>query len=220
MAIFLVLLVCFISSVQSFDQILYATQWAPSYCSGRGVECNKPVNTNSFTIHGIWPRNTNCPGEPFSIGKIQSIANDLNLYWPNLQKLNSNIGFWRCEWEKHGRCTSWTIEKYFGIALARAKELNVLAALKNNGIVVGGEYNLTLIKSSFLGDNVQATCNQHKTTKNVQLQELRFCLNTTGDFVSCSVKNNPSSSCIITNGTKVRKNCFAECECSLKIRCL
>ncbi|WCJ27003.1 Ribonuclease DdI [Euphorbia peplus] len=214
MAIFLVLLVCFMGSVQSFDQVLYVAQWAPSYCSvSNDVKCKIPINTNSFSIHGIWPSNTNgvrvpaCPGERFMIEKVKSIANDLDLYWPNLRETDSNIGFWRHEWDQHGTCTGWTIEKYFGFGVARAKELNVLAALKKNGIVVGGEYDLALIKSSFPGANVQATCNRHKTTGKVQLQELMFCLNRAGGFVSCSVKNNPSLSCISStiNGTNVEK---------------
>ncbi|WCJ27002.1 Ribonuclease T2 family protein [Euphorbia peplus] len=202
MAIFLVLLVCFLCSVQSFGEILYATQWAPSYCSSSDkIRCKPPIKTNNFTIHGIWPPNSKCPGPPFMIGKVGKIGNDLDLYWPDLTKTShSNIELWEHEWEEHGTCTGWTIDNYFGIGVARAKEFNVLAALQRNGIVVGGgEYDLALIKSSFPGNNVRVTCNQHKTTKKFQLQELKFCLNSTGSFESCSVKTGPIPSCSIKN---------------------
>ena len=65
-----------------------------------------------WTIHGLWPHDTYCRDGSFDVSGISSLEDQLDVYWPSCQNMNS-VDFWAHEYQKHGTCMPWTEWQYF-----------------------------------------------------------------------------------------------------------
>ncbi|KAL1149072.1 hypothetical protein V6Z11_A10G167500 [Gossypium hirsutum] len=112
-------------------------QWPPAACHGM-YTCKPPIPSD-FTIHGIWPQDSNdepippynknnpctlkTPTPPTDLPiKLRPIEVYLTSIWPNLVdglNLTANYQFWEYEWKKHGTCSDYPDDPltYFKSAL-------------------------------------------------------------------------------------------------------
>lgn len=109
--------------------------------------CVIPHNTNSWTIHGLWPTEGKsqgpefCHGAPsFNPDALKIIEDDLEQWWPNMFINTEKFNFWKHEWLKHGSCSyklaSLNSElKYFNQSLSILHSLNMDNHLASSGIV-------------------------------------------------------------------------------------
>lgn len=83
-------------------------------------------NSNIFTIHGLWPEYSDGSWPQFcnktdklNFNNIQHLIPQIKKYWITCPEYNNNESwFLEHEWSKHGTCTPFTQEQYFGTALA------------------------------------------------------------------------------------------------------
>lgn len=78
----------------------------------------KNCNTNTWSIHGLWPEwryksgwPQYCKNVTFSKKDLNSIIVSLNMKWYSCEE--SNVKFWIHEWFKHGSCTNFNELEYF-----------------------------------------------------------------------------------------------------------
>jgi len=131
-----------------YGQVVLELQWIPGYGPA-----------NAFTMHGLWPNTCSggrapadgCDGDrqysDISSLLTQSVAADMNTYWPSDQ--GDNNVFWSHEWQKHGTCVSTLapncfqdgtyqqgdeVSIYFGKALELRSTYDIYAAMKSAGL--------------------------------------------------------------------------------------
>eukprot|EP01084_Bolivina_argentea_P128894 227751_1 len=92
------------------EYITFAIQWKPQFCYKNTAPNCHIESIPNITIHGIWPNSYNgshhwyCSGPELQQKDIETIQQDLEIYWPTLSNSNTNFGFWGYQWQKHGRC--------------------------------------------------------------------------------------------------------------------
>ncbi|KAH9391156.1 hypothetical protein TYRP_006751 [Tyrophagus putrescentiae] len=103
------------------------------------------IPTN-ITIHGLWPQIVEKEAilsyckenkEKFDASKLAGITARLNATWPTAftGSGQSNEGFWKHEWDKHGVCSPLTMLGYFERSLALDLRYPIDAWLASAGIV-------------------------------------------------------------------------------------
>ncbi len=77
-----------------------------------------------FSVHGLWPsrfgkeKPVNCKGPEFDSDAIAPILDDLRRNWTDVHgNVEDEYGFWRHEWDKHGRCSPFKEREYFQYGL-------------------------------------------------------------------------------------------------------
>ncbi|KAM9999086.1 hypothetical protein ACTFIZ_002661 [Dictyostelium cf. discoideum] len=123
-----------------FDFYLFVQQWIYSYCDSQTCIQNK--EREAFTIHGLWPENSDgsypsfCSGPSFNVNAIQDLEDQLNFDWPSLT--GPNTDFWTHEFSKHGTCSITgpitDIHDYFATGIKLYTEFNITAALESENI--------------------------------------------------------------------------------------
>ena len=129
----------------AYDFFLIELQWAITECQDV-FKCK--AAQQFFTLHGLWPENTdgsypqNCPGAPaFDPNVLKPILPALNTFWPSLNGPSQT--FWQHEYEKHGSCCMDVYPKqldYFNGTLSLLETYNVTRALAAHGIVPSSMY--------------------------------------------------------------------------------
>uniref|UniRef100_A0A1I7VSL4 Ribonuclease T(2) n=1 Tax=Loa loa TaxID=7209 RepID=A0A1I7VSL4_LOALO len=165
--------------------------------------CKVPVNTFSWTIHGLWPdRNDGsfpqfCVDKTkrFVLSKLLPIQQELERKWPNLLVLQSVSSLWKHEWEKHGTCAGTVEEvddelKYFNRSLALYEQFNIFGTLEKQGIIPSEKklYDWLLLHQSLrsaYGKHVEFHCLQDKETKSWLLADVRLCLTKNFQLMDC-----------------------------------
>lgn len=87
---------------------------------------NKCDTNDDFTIHGLWPQysSTKWPqycnnSSKLNMDNLQNLMPQIRKYWLTCSQFNhTEEWFLSHEWSKHGTCTPFTQEQYFGTALA------------------------------------------------------------------------------------------------------
>ncbi|XVF82157.1 hypothetical protein PTKIN_Ptkin16aG0022200 [Pterospermum kingtungense] len=173
-------------------------QWPPSACSNRQKKCEKIPNT--FTIHGFWPQLSDKEEvppydvDPQCTDSTPKTADDITpqLFgqqmlkrmddnWPDLLR-ESNLGFWKKEWTKHGMCSDYPDDpkSYFSKTLELAETYNPLDQLKDEGIEPGESvYKVSKVVDAIRakwGYNPQISCKELSQGR-LLLWEIRFCVN-------------------------------------------
>ncbi|XP_072903754.1 uncharacterized protein [Hemitrygon akajei] len=108
---------CRISNLfQQQSKNILAVQWPPNVCQVR--EWSSPAcDHNYWTIHGWWPPKSDTKNEDdFSVTEIEDLVDNMEQVWPQLSGEN-NTGFWKHEWDKHGKLGGLTVHQYFTKAL-------------------------------------------------------------------------------------------------------
>jgi len=138
------------SNDYEWDHIIFTQQWPETTCEYEnatgGYECEIPSQTKTWTVHGLWPslgdskRPRYCNDSwGFDASKIESILQELEVRWPNLNKDEHLTSFWKYEWEKHGTCAASLDSlrgemKYFSTGLSLNKKYDILGVLSRRGI--------------------------------------------------------------------------------------
>jgi ribonuclease T2 len=166
-----------------FDYLLLSLNWPGSACMTLSpCKAVTPKYTN-FTIHGLWPNNhngrgpENC-GEVFDYNKVQSLIEDLRLYWADFKPDEPN--FWKHEFDKHGSCAvSAGVFKdqydYFLQTINLVRRMPIHTALQSAGFIPSNtktyhrEELLSVVESA-VGAKPFITCDKRKYVK-----EMRFC---------------------------------------------
>jgi len=175
---------------------IFAQEWPGNY---RKV----PVGINYFTIHGLWPQESNgfwpefgCKrkADSFNSSIIKSLKEQILLYWPDLKPSSSNeYWFYEHEWNMHGSCSTWAYEEivFFRTALSLPLNFNVKKALDKAGIKTDNTYKLdqfhNAIKDAF-GAFPIIVCSDKNKTKKTTIMEIRMCLNLDLKAFDCSQK--------------------------------
>jgi len=165
-------------SSNSFDFFVLDLQWVPTL-------------TSSFTIHGLWPENSDgsypedCSGaSEFSTSAISDLETELNSVWPSDSETNSK--FWESEWNEHGTCSGIAIHQYFQDAITLQQTFNVKSALNSAGITPGHSYTATAVKNAVKNYiDIDATPVLHCSTSSDTLEEIGLCISTTLDIINC-----------------------------------
>ena len=69
------------------------------------------------TIHGLWPEWASWCGGTYDPSKIESVQNQLTVYWPSCVGDDNASTFHAHEWLKHGTCSDYDEAEYFATAL-------------------------------------------------------------------------------------------------------
>lgn len=95
---------------QPFDYWLLALSWSPEYCATEARPEDPQCSTRryGYIVHGLWPQHErgypgNCP-RPARLP--QSWINRMLPLMPSPRLIQH-------EWNKHGACTGWPINRYF-----------------------------------------------------------------------------------------------------------
>ncbi|GMI65280.1 hypothetical protein HRI_000197300 [Hibiscus trionum] len=163
----------------SIDFYKLSIQWGRSTCSNGQTRCPTPLPPSvdkKFTIHGLWPQDAmDDPIDPYTVThpciptaptpstQLQNLLGplrpNLDTEWPDLKNPldhNANLQFWEREWNKHG-----TFGRAYPILnLAPEKKYKVQDVIK-------------LVKR-LTGGKPEIACNVNRTTKLVQLWEIRL----------------------------------------------
>jgi ribonuclease T2 len=108
--------------------------------------CPTHVTLADFTLHGLWPENTDgswpcdCPGPAFDEAALKPISADMNTFWPSLS--GPSPTFWAHEWTTHGTCSSDVFPTQLGFfngTLGLRAKYSIVDALKAAGIVPGAK---------------------------------------------------------------------------------
>lgn len=107
---------------QSFDYVILALSWSPSFCAssvtrGASAQCQNPAN-RGFVVHGLWPQAADgarlrCPANKVEFSKAL-FERALDVF-PDLKLAQS-------QWQRHGQCFGFTPDAYLELTgAARAK---------------------------------------------------------------------------------------------------
>ncbi|KAH1047238.1 hypothetical protein J1N35_038022 [Gossypium stocksii] len=173
-------------------------QWPPATCNVGKLNCTPPI-PSKFTIHGIWPQDSNdkpippynkinpcTPKIPTPLTKLPEILHpiqeNLTSLWPNLidgNNLTANYKFWEYEWEKHGTCSDFPDDPltYFNSALYLRDGLNTSL---NTIVRVGRGVCKTVQQVAeevfdILKVYPEIACNKNPNSTQKQLWEIRLC---------------------------------------------
>ncbi|XP_029643117.1 ribonuclease DdI [Octopus sinensis] len=181
-----------------FDHYVFAQQWSGVFCEVNDYCLRKLTTRNTWTIHGLWPSDSDgsspqfCPrGAPFDFNKIKSMESQLNEKWPSYSSPSKE--FWKHEWKKHGKCAARQgmmipESTYFKKALDLNNQLDIFRALKKSNIVPSYDklYKVSDIKQALeraYGVTVNLSCKTKD--KKAYITESRICLDLNFRPINC-----------------------------------
>nr|BAE92265.1 Se-RNase [Pyrus communis] len=107
------------SSTMGYDYFQFTQQYQPAACNSNPTPCKDPTE-KLFTVHGLWPSNSNGPDPVNCKPKTKvpqaqqpidpSLKPQLEIIWPNVFNRADNESFWNKQWDKHGTCGYPTIK--------------------------------------------------------------------------------------------------------------
>jgi ribonuclease T2 len=109
----------------TFDYYLLTLSWAPEFCASNtsqrtSAECD-PKKHMGLVVHGLWPQYNNgkWPQDCASTPPVSSaIVNQMMPIMPG-------SGMIQHEWIKHGTCSGFAVDQYFGAIQKLYNKLNV-----------------------------------------------------------------------------------------------
>ncbi|CAN1170809.1 Intracellular ribonuclease LX [Linum perenne] len=166
----LILVLSLTSKAESYDYHKLALQWPAGYCKGKTCKATIP---GVFTIHGLWPTNSNPPYEPpppkpspwteallyqnfTRTHPDPSLLTSMRSDWPQLlgpQNIHWDWQFWFQEWNKHGTVSGMIPVEYFKQTIVASRAIHPpLDSLRVAGIVPSNSltYTASAIKTAIL----------------------------------------------------------------------
>lgn len=148
---------------------VYTKSWIQTTCkledkSQGGTKTCKPQAQmpKNITIHGLWPQIVEKEAilsyckevtEKFDATKLAAITARLNATWPTAftGTGQSNEGFWKHEWDKHGVCSPLTMFGYFEKSLVLEDRYPIDAWLASANIVPSNSklYSVAQVTAAF-----------------------------------------------------------------------
>jgi len=178
----------------SWDFLLFVQVWPVSWIYLNNT--NNNFTNDYFTIHGIWPDNTNgpypeyCAKEYLNLTTLADVLADLAKYWTDFTDPYSLI---KHEYEKHWTCLQDdplldTAHKYFSMGLSLRNKINIYALLRDCQIIPSNSVKyetaiLANIISNYTGHRIVITCDDNSV-----LNEIRFCYDTHIQPIDCCQK--------------------------------
>nr|ABY55860.1 S32-RNase [Pyrus ussuriensis] len=102
------------SSAARYDYFQFTQQYQLAACNSNPIPCKDPPD-KLFTIHGLWPSDSNghdpvnCSQSTVDAQKLGNLTTQLEIIWPNVYNRADHISFWNKQWNKHGTCGHPTI---------------------------------------------------------------------------------------------------------------
>jgi len=139
-----------IESSTEWNELIFTQLWGYSSClqfkGETGGTCRYEDKPSIWSIHGIWPTEVGtfgpafCSKVQFNKTEIESILDQLNIYWYEINEKKDGTYFWTHEWTKHGSCAKEVEEfstelKYFQKGLELRNEFDLYSILKDGGII-------------------------------------------------------------------------------------
>jgi len=163
------------------QRYVFAASWQPGFCETQPDkrECRnqsrKSFEATNFTLHGLWPQQTDYCGVPSS-----DINADKSGRWSSLPSVDlspalrarldeampgTRSSLERHEWTKHGTCSGQDQETYYGNALWVLDELNQSAVRQLFASNIGKRVSQDQIRGAFdkafgpgAGQRVRVSC--------------------------------------------------------------
>eukprot|EP01083_Nonionella_stella_P034213 93680_1 len=185
------------------EYITFAIQWKPQFCYKNTAPNCHIESIPNITIHGIWPNSYSgshpsyCSDTKLQTKDVETIQEELEIYWPTLSNSNTNFGFWSHEWHKHGTCWySVNTTQYFQYGILWMKNesyKHIQNILATNGIYASNEneYSLQNVTNSLNNGLNQKSVVRCKNGK--YISEFFVCRNWTAGKMDCP--NNLLSNC-------------------------
>ncbi|XP_049390242.1 ribonuclease 3-like [Solanum stenotomum] len=221
--LFLIMFIGLTSCQSDFNHLAFVIQWPPTLCGYSGVHCKPSIDTQRFTMHGIWPGNSTghsleCSLPPqHSEDYVKDVwekdanrAKQLHDHWPTFLLTNTDEEFWMHEWEVHGYCTKQTLPAadYFQGAMRVAvagKGKGLLARVRDEFLTAGifSKYDETAYKMTDLliplgkvtSKKIYISCTP-KDDFFAYLKDIHFCMDKTmRRFVDCPAANLDTRGC-------------------------
>ncbi|CAH0714692.1 unnamed protein product, partial [Brenthis ino] len=162
-----------------FDLLIFTQEWPATVCKewkkhDPSHKCAMPTNTDSWTIHGIWPTKLGTIGPAFcnrtwmfDPEKIKPIEQQLTQVWVNVFGGTSVYALWSHEWTKHGTCAAqlkpFNSElNYFSIGINWMKQYSMTNILKSDPAIEckkeDGQSDISEIRICFTKDLELTNC--------------------------------------------------------------
>lgn len=159
----------------AFDYYVLSLSWSPTWCAlegdARGSPQCDPERDHGWVLHGLWPQYEEgwpsyCRGTARNPSRADTAA---------MADITGTAGLAWHAWNKHGRCSGLTAERYFEAARAAFEAVGkppVLRALKEPVRVPA-----RVIEEAFLEVNPELEADMITITcKSNRIQEARICL--------------------------------------------
>uniref|UniRef100_A0A1I7Z1C7 Ribonuclease T(2) n=1 Tax=Steinernema glaseri TaxID=37863 RepID=A0A1I7Z1C7_9BILA len=208
----LALFFLFSSCVADFDYYVLTRQYPMAICradnQAHSDSCKIPSDTDSWTLHGLWPSSSSrrdiefCTKDKFDDADIKPIWKKLLEAWPNLLTGKGVTSFWKHEFEKHGTCALSEVKNelgYFKTSIQLHERFNITKALEDGGIKQSEDTRYALADIRAVAEyrlgkrQLQLHC-VHDKDNDWLLADIRLCLNKSFNPVDCPRlrKHNPA----------------------------
>lgn len=183
-----------LARAEGFDYYTLAVTLTPAFCDlnpkqFNSVQCRerKPV-----VAHGLWPERSRgkapeyCSGEPFAVGQGTE---------KQLRRIMPDAGLRRYQWEKHGRCSGLSADRYFSVLTREFDELKWPEQFRATGRDVVVERSVILnelqrLNPGLTSGGIVLRCSGKERPP--LLTEVRICLSAQGSPVACSANYRPN----------------------------
>ncbi|SFB01173.1 ribonuclease T2 [Poseidonocella pacifica] len=167
-----------------FDYYVLSLSWSPTWCALEGDSRNSPqcdpARDHGWVLHGLWPQYhrgypANCPS---------TARNPTRTETAQMADIMGTSGLAWYQWQKHGRCTGLSSQRYFSTARAAYDAVNRPEVFRKLTDPV--RLPARVVEEAFLKANpawepdmITITC------KAGRIQEARLCLSKALDPVPC-----------------------------------
>lgn len=190
---------------QSWEVLVFTQQWPVTTCyhwreEDPSHECTLPQKKEFWTIHGIWPTKLGRIGPnfcnksaEFDPDQLDTIVDNLNTYWMDLEGETSQDYLWKHEWLKHGTCAA-VLEaldnelKYFGQGLIWREKYVISNILDASGIHPDSNNTVIALNNALvrgLGKNPSIHCIYNGKHDISYLSEIRICFDKSLELIDC-----------------------------------
>lgn len=187
------------------DFLMLSMTWLPGACKLGKVNCKPGVQSNVFSIHGLWPQKYNgkvencCTTEVYQDQKIAPLKRSLRANWRSITP-GPEDGSWRYQFNKHGSCAIGKVagikdvKDFFTLGIDEFTRLDLQRTLQDGGykIKTNNPYNgsdiLRYLQSTY-GFKFQMVC--HPLGHSRLVFEIRACYDTNMNQIDCKYTAKP-----------------------------
>lgn len=157
---------------QPFDYWILSLSWSPQYCADKARPDDPQCGARryGFVVHGLWPQNER--GYPQHCPRPAKLPRKL---LERMLPLMPSAGLIQHEWNKHGACTGWPANEYFGAIEQARRKVKIPQPYEQPAIYLNTspaelENQFLLFNPGFAADAIALQC------KGRYLREVRLCM--------------------------------------------